>query len=328
MGFATNITMNGASHIVKLGKRKLNMGNGFKTRKMQRKRKQDWEARNKKKKDFLISLTRDELADLYERTKPQWTEFEVMEGEAEKRGADEAWINSRYAVFVYHANNRLNKVQNWSLMLDKENAEKMKKGMPEFYDRYFNPENATGYIHLSIRSRENDHLAHDWRDLMRIKNELVGPDREAVEVYPSMNRIHDTANQFHLWVLPEGEMTPAGWLSAEIVHKHQIEQSTNPFIQKGNQREFEEGFLGEFEEQARVDVDTHPGYTLETVERMKKELEDTEHELQMQSRRKLKWVVSVGHVAAGVAEKSPPPTTGDRSMTAKDAAKKCLKERK
>src|SRR5438034_10689879 len=30
-----------------------------------------------------------------------------------------------------------------------------------------------------------------WRDLQRIKNELMGPEREAVEVFPAESRLHD-----------------------------------------------------------------------------------------------------------------------------------------
>jgi hypothetical protein len=55
-----------------------------------------------------------------------------------------------------------------------------------------------GMIHLAITNR--DHSAkHDWRDFQRIKNELIGPDAEAVELYPSEGRLIDTTNTFHLW---------------------------------------------------------------------------------------------------------------------------------
>ena len=54
--------------------------------------------------------------------------------------------------------------------------------------------------HLCLKSNEND-THHDWRDFQRIKNELVGPEYEAVEVYPAESRLVDTANQYHLWVL-------------------------------------------------------------------------------------------------------------------------------
>jgi hypothetical protein len=40
-----------------------------------------------------------------------------------------------------------------------------------------------------------------FRDFQRIKNELVGPDYEGVELYPAESRLVDTSNQYHLWVV-------------------------------------------------------------------------------------------------------------------------------
>jgi hypothetical protein len=53
--------------------------------------------------------------------------------------------------------------------------------------------------HLSIKRLDQDPI-HDWRDLQAIKNELVGSENEAVELYPAESRIVDAANQYHLWV--------------------------------------------------------------------------------------------------------------------------------
>lgn len=53
-------------------------------------------------------------------------------------------------------------------------------------------------VHLSVK-RNDRAVIHDWRDLQGIKNELVGPENEAVEVYPAESRLVDTANQFHIW---------------------------------------------------------------------------------------------------------------------------------
>jgi hypothetical protein len=55
-----------------------------------------------------------------------------------------------------------------------------------------------GGRHLSIKRLDQEPV-HDWRDLQRIKNELLGPDREAVELYPAEERKVDSANQYHLW---------------------------------------------------------------------------------------------------------------------------------
>lgn len=57
-------------------------------------------------------------------------------------------------------------------------------------------------IHLSIKRLDREAI-HDWRDLQRIKNELVGPEHEAVELYPAESRLVDTANQYHLFVMAD-----------------------------------------------------------------------------------------------------------------------------
>lgn len=53
--------------------------------------------------------------------------------------------------------------------------------------------------HLSIKTHDRA-AYHDWRDLQRIKNEICGPDYDAVEIYPSESKLVDTANQYHLFV--------------------------------------------------------------------------------------------------------------------------------
>lgn len=53
--------------------------------------------------------------------------------------------------------------------------------------------------HLSIKRLDKEAI-HDWRDMQRIKNELVGPECEGCELYPAESRVVDTANQYHLWV--------------------------------------------------------------------------------------------------------------------------------
>jgi len=55
-------------------------------------------------------------------------------------------------------------------------------------------------VWLSIKRIDKAAL-HDWRHLQEIKNMIVGPEHEAVELYPAESRLTDTANQYHLWVL-------------------------------------------------------------------------------------------------------------------------------
>lgn len=55
-----------------------------------------------------------------------------------------------------------------------------------------------GLVHLSIKRIDRQPI-RDWRDLQQIKNQLVGPECEGVELYPAESRLVDTANQFHIW---------------------------------------------------------------------------------------------------------------------------------
>jgi len=55
-----------------------------------------------------------------------------------------------------------------------------------------------GLLHLNIRRRDGS-LMRDWRHLPEIKNQLLGEECEAVELYPAESRKVDTSNKFHLW---------------------------------------------------------------------------------------------------------------------------------
>ena len=71
-------------------------------------------------------------------------------------------------------------------------------------------------VSLSIR-RQDRQWPRDWRDFQRIKNEIAGPTVEAVELYPSEERLVDTANQFWLWCLPPGEPFELGFFDGRTV---------------------------------------------------------------------------------------------------------------
>ena len=55
------------------------------------------------------------------------------------------------------------------------------------------------WVHLSFKVHDRQPY-HDWRDMQRIKNEIVGPDYDAVEIYPAESKLVDTSNQYHLFV--------------------------------------------------------------------------------------------------------------------------------
>lgn len=54
-------------------------------------------------------------------------------------------------------------------------------------------------VHLNIRRRDGGPILRDWRHFQLIKNQLIGEECEAVELYPAESRLVDTTNKFHLW---------------------------------------------------------------------------------------------------------------------------------
>lgn len=134
---------------------------------------------------------------------PEWTPFEECPA-APELDDDHIYINSRYQVNM----------------------------------RFMTSFGLRGYIHLSIKKlMKEPHI--DWRDMQRIKNELCGQDREAVEIYPAEDRLVDTSNQYHLWVLPENERVPFGYEKRDVLSNEEVEQV--PGGEAAVQRQFEEG---------------------------------------------------------------------------------------
>jgi hypothetical protein len=75
---------------------------------------------------------------------------------------------------------------------------------------FYRKESPWGTVdHLMIR-RHDEGTSVSWADKQRIKDELIGVDRVAVEVYPARADLVDDANMYHLWVLPEGYELPFG----------------------------------------------------------------------------------------------------------------------
>jgi hypothetical protein len=75
-----------------------------------------------------------------------------------------------------------------------------------------------------------DHSArHDWRDLQRIKNELVGEEAEGFELYPAESRLLDPSNYFILWVIPVG----MGRIPVGVNRRRVLEPDESPAPQRG-----------------------------------------------------------------------------------------------
>lgn len=62
--------------------------------------------------------------------------------------------------------------------------------------------------HLCIRNADNSDIS--WSEKQKIKNDLIGRKRTAIEIFPSESRLIDEAGMYHLWVLPEEINLPFG----------------------------------------------------------------------------------------------------------------------
>jgi hypothetical protein len=84
-------------------------------------------------------------------------------------------------------------------------------------------------IHLSIRRRDREPI-HDWRVLQEIKNAIVGPEHEGVELYPAESRLVDTANQYHLFVIADsGIRFPFGFPARSVTEDESLGSRQRPF---------------------------------------------------------------------------------------------------
>ena len=62
--------------------------------------------------------------------------------------------------------------------------------------------------HACIRNTGNTDIP--WSEKQKIKNELFGKERVAVEVFPAESELVDESGMYHLWVFAEGDKLPFG----------------------------------------------------------------------------------------------------------------------
>ena len=94
---------------------------------------------------------------------------DISDGALDDLISDETWGNDRYTVSVH--------------LLDGDRD---------------------GFVELAVHNHNRTpHVP--WRHLQQIKNEVLGPDREAVQLFPAEDRLVDTANEYWLYVYPVGK---------------------------------------------------------------------------------------------------------------------------
>ncbi len=75
-------------------------------------------------------------------------------------------------------------------------------------------------VHLNIRRRDGGPILRDWRHFQQIKNELVGPECEAIELYPAESRLVDTSNKYHLYAVKDPTFRfPIGFTERQVSYE-------------------------------------------------------------------------------------------------------------
>lgn len=63
--------------------------------------------------------------------------------------------------------------------------------------------------HLIIRRHDDRSTLISWEVLQQIKNEMLGSDVRAIEIFPIAGEVINEANRRHLWEVPWTVMLPS-----------------------------------------------------------------------------------------------------------------------
>jgi hypothetical protein len=89
-----------------------------------------------------------------------------------------------------------------------------------------------GVVQISYHRHDRAPI-RDWRYLQRLKNQLLGPEWEGVEIYPAESRLVDTSNEYHGWFI-DGPL-PLGFDYRDVATQDQLDDT--PVAQGAVQRD-------------------------------------------------------------------------------------------
>ncbi len=68
-----------------------------------------------------------------------------------------------------------------------------------------NAEVTTGTaIRALVQNNTDTPIVNHWSVMQKIKNEIFGPDKTAIEYYPAEKNLVDRHNIYWMWIFPEG----------------------------------------------------------------------------------------------------------------------------
>lgn len=59
-------------------------------------------------------------------------------------------------------------------------------------------------LHLAIERFDGEPICCGWDELQAIKNEFLGEDCLAIEIFPPTDTLVNEVNRRHLWAFPQG----------------------------------------------------------------------------------------------------------------------------
>lgn len=114
----------------------------------------------------------------------------------------EVWLNSDYVVLM-HRN----------------------EDVPSYMNRGKFP----NMVWLSLRRQDREPI-YDWRDMQAIKNQLIGPECEMVQLFPAESRLVDSANQYHFFGCTSPAFRfPFGFPNREVTNIDFVNTCQRPF---------------------------------------------------------------------------------------------------
>lgn len=71
-------------------------------------------------------------------------------------------------------------------------------------------------IELSVKRRDKEPI-FDWREMQQMKNEIVGPECEGIQLFPAESRLVDTANQYWMYCFADPKVrVPVGFNNRSV----------------------------------------------------------------------------------------------------------------
>ena len=97
-----------------------------------------------------------------------------------------------------------------------------------------------GGAHLSIKRYDRAPI-RNWRHFQQMKNEIAGPEIEALELFPRESRLADNANQYHLFCLPPNLEIPVGFPGGFVTIEDADVEAYNTAGGRGRQEPMQDG---------------------------------------------------------------------------------------